>query len=220
MSIATATANQSTPVEELGLRLVGRCIFHNASVLEVIAFEDGQLRTVTGSVSIEEASNAVLPEPGTVVQIHGQEMIWLQPHVVNATVLEAFVLIGGVVQRRHVREAAAVVTLPNRERESLRTVELLMAQHHAYERFKADLNAAANEWATDNELCHRYDEFMEQHGFNGRTHDYRAQITLTIYRDVEGRDFDDATEDIDGSLIKQWIADIDARGLEWDIEEY
>ncbi|WP_345584486.1 hypothetical protein [Tessaracoccus lubricantis] len=108
--------------------------------------------------------------------MHGQEMIWLQPHVVNKTVLEAFVLIGGVVQCRYVREAAAVVTLPNRERESLRTVELLMAQHHAYERFKADLNAAANEWADDNDLCHRYDEFMQQHRFNGRTHDYRAQI--------------------------------------------
>ena len=112
-----------------------------------------------------------------------------------------------------------VVTLPNRDKESPRTVELLMAQHHAFERFKADLNDAANEWATDNDLCHRYDEFMEQQGFTGRSYDYCAKITLTIYRDVEGRDFDDATDDIDGSLIKQWIADITADDLEWDIEE-
>ncbi|GAA4909451.1 hypothetical protein GCM10025789_30890 [Tessaracoccus lubricantis] len=60
MSIATAIANQSTPVEELGLRLVGRHILHHASLLEVTAFDNGQLHTVIGPVSIEDASNAVL----------------------------------------------------------------------------------------------------------------------------------------------------------------
>ena len=39
--------------------------------------------------------------------------------------------------------------------------------HHAHEQAKAQLNAVANEWADDNDLCGRYDEFMEEHGFNG-----------------------------------------------------
>ena len=161
MSIATAIANQSTPVEELGLRLVGRHIFHNRSCLELTAFEDGHLLTVIGPVSVEEASNAVLPEPGTVVQFHGQEMVWLQPHTVNGNQLLAYMLINGSVQSRYINDPATIVTVPNRERESARTIELLMAQHHAYEGFKAQLNAAANEWADDNDLCGRYDEFME-----------------------------------------------------------
>lgn len=219
MSIATAIADQSTPVEELGLRLVGRHIFHNRSCLELRAFEDGHLLTVIGPVSVEEASNAVLPEPGTVVQFHGQEMVWLQPHTVNGNQLLAHMLINGSVQSRYISDPATIVTVPNRERESARTIELLMAQHHAYEGFKAQLNDAANEWADDNDLCERYDEFMEDQGFSGRSRDYRARITVTFYRDVEGRNFETATEDIDGYDIKQWIADIDGDDIEWGIEE-
>ena len=219
MSVATAISNQTTPVEELGLRLVGRHIFHNRACLELTAFVDGQLTTVIGPVSVEAASNAVLPEPGTVVQLHGHEVVWLQPHIADGAHLQAYVLFNGTVQVRYIREPASIVALPDRERESARTIELLMAQHHAHEQAKANLNAAANEWADDNDLCGRYDEFMEEHGFNGRSHDYRAKITVTIYRDIEGRSFDDAPESIDGYDIKQWIADIDGDDIEWETEE-
>lgn len=219
MSIAAAIANQTTPVEELGLRLVGRHIYRQGSLLELIAFEEGKLRTVIGTLTVEEATAALLPEPGTVVQLYGHEMIWLQPHTAQDHGLTVYVLVKDLVQERIVREAAQIVEVPDRPRESARTVELLMAQHQGFEQFKARLNAEANEFAEDNDLCEKYDHFMEEWGFNGRTHEYEAQIVVTLYRSVEGRDFEAATADIDGSDIKQWIADVDCESIVWEVEE-
>lgn len=44
-SVATAISNQTTPVEELGLRLVGRHIFHNRTCLERCPVRAGQHST-------------------------------------------------------------------------------------------------------------------------------------------------------------------------------
>lgn len=219
MSIATAIANQTTPVEELGLRLVGRMIFHNGSCLELTGFEGGRLMTVTGPVSVEEASNAVLPEPGTIITMYGQEMVWLKPHVAQGKQLLSYVFVDGAVQRRLINSAASIVTLPERARESARTVELLLEQHHVMEQFKARLNAAANEWADDNDLCGRYDEFMEEQGFSGREQDYEAEITVTFRRTITGRSFDDASADLTSDDVAEWVSEVVMSG-EWSVEEY
>lgn len=56
----------------MGLRLVGRHIFKGGSPIELPAYGDGQLVSVAGPIT-------VLPEPGSVVLVHGHEKVWLAP---------------------------------------------------------------------------------------------------------------------------------------------
>ena len=215
--VAAAVAADEMRVEELGVRLVGRHIFKDGQPMQLSAYKDGQLVSTAGPVSMLEASNALLPEPGSIVLVHGQEMVWLEPLFGSANCLYFLAVAGNSVETSMVTDPAAVMVLEDREKEDPRTVGLLLAQHRAFEAWKSALNCAANEYAEDNDLCERYDQFMEQNGLEGRTNDYEAEITITITRAIRGWNFERASDDITSEDIARWVTD--ERDLEWSVEE-
>lgn len=117
---------------------------------------------------------------------------------VLALVLTGSVVVELMVKREDVN-AARVVDLWQESR--VNQPELLALAALAKERAHArrDLDALvsdAHEWADDNDLCHRFDDFMEAHNLPTREREFtlrvRASVTVTITK--QARNFDDAED--------------------------
>lgn len=196
--------------------LVSRQVFVNKIVATVIGVEgDKALTDKAGEVDIAVARDNVLPVMGEVVLLRGQRVVWLEARQ-DMPGLVAVVIVGPQVQERTVYEVAQLVVTEEEgmDRQLCRVLASTHAQHGEQMR---RLNADANEWADDNELCERYDQFMEQHGLEGRTRDYRAKVTITFYQSTEGSDFDDAT-DWTASDVLRMATELGDR-LDWEVED-
>lgn len=60
-----------------------------------------------------------------------------------------------------------------RERVANETVERLRVED-------ADRNAAARQWADDNDLCSRFEDFCDEHGWEGRRKDYDVTVRVSV----------------------------------------
>lgn len=215
MSIADAINGVS--VEGLTAGLVGRQVFCDGTVATVTSIEgEKALTDRAGMVDLDVARRGVLPQMGEVVLLHGQRVVWLEA-VQPGPPLVAVVMAGPQVQHRSVTEVASIVATGEEpmDRQLCRALATMEAEHREQMR---RLNADANEWADDNDLCSRYDEFMESQGMEGRTHYYTAKITITVEAEVEGRDFEAATQDwTTADILKMATEQEDS--LEWELED-
>lgn len=76
----------------------------------------------------------------------------------------------------------------------------------------------AHEYATDHDLCERFDDFMHDHGLPRRSHDYelRVEINTTIYLTRSGTSLDDAISSVETAEV------VDALNLsssDYEVEE-
>lgn len=196
--------------------LVSRQVFVNNTVAAVFAVEgDKALTDRAGMVDLVMARDNVLPPMGEVVLLRGQRVIWLTARQ-DMPGLVAVVIVGGQVQERTVYEVAQIV-VAGEERMDRHLCSVLASTHAEHREQRRRLNEAANEWADDNDLCDSYDEFMEQYGFEGRTRDYTAKVTITFYEDTEGRSFDEATDWTARDVVR--MANELGNDLDWEVEE-
>jgi predicted nuclease with TOPRIM domain len=83
---------------------------------------------------------------------------------------------------------------------------------------KAHAEADARDW------CEDFDEWMEEQGLRGRTHDYdvQVQVTTTVTISVEARSAATAMEQITLSEVREKLADFDGwdyQDIDWDAQE-
>ena len=80
------------------------------------------------------------------------------------------------------------------------------------------LTDEAHEYANRNDLCERFDEFMEDHGMRRRTRDYdlRVEVTATLYITRNAQSVDDAINDLDREDVWDHL---EARDLDWNATE-
>lgn len=85
-------------------------------------------------------------------------------------------------------------------------------------RWRQSLEADAHEWADDNDLCERFDEFMVNHGLEGRRREFRFRVeaTATVYITATGRSEEDARENITTSEV---VDEITVHNTSWEAEE-
>lgn len=67
----------------------------------------------------------------------------------------------------------------------------------------------AHEWADENDLCEKFDEFMEDHGLPTRTRTYTvwATVSARVPVNVEARSYDDARDDVGEHEIRKVVED-------------
>lgn len=210
-------ADQINGVEtESTAGLVSRQVFVNNTVVTVIGVEgDKAFTDRAGEVDIAVAKDNVLPLMGEVVLLRGQRVVWLEARQ-DKPGLVAVVVVGLQVQERTVYEVAQLVATGEEplDRQLCRVLGSVHAQHGEQMR---RLNAEANEWADDNDLCERYDQFMERQGLEGRTHEYTAKVTITFRQNTEGSDFDDATDWTAADVVR--MATELGNDLDWEVED-
>lgn len=80
------------------------------------------------------------------------------------------------------------------------------------------LTDEAHEYANRNDLCERFDEFMEEHGMRRRTRDYdlRVEVTATLYITRNAQSVDDAINDLDREDVWDHL---EACDLDWNATE-
>lgn len=83
-----------------------------------------------------------------------------------------------------------------------------------------DLVSEAHEWADENDLCHRFDDFMEEHNLPPRSHDYKLSVTMRVQvcLTASGRDVEAAIQSLSRSELFDRIDDVDDI-LDWEAEE-
>lgn len=214
MSIAEQINGVGTELSNAGL--VGRQVFVNGTVATVTAVDgDEALTDGAGTVDLALACANVLPVMGEVVLLHGQRAVWLEA-IQKTHRLVGVVLVGGQVQERTLYEVSSVV-VAGEEPLDRQLCRALASTHAEHREQMQRLNVEANEWADDNDLCSRYDDFMERQGLEGRVREYRASITITFSEDVEGRSFDDATNWTAADVVR--MATEYGDHLDWEVEE-
>ncbi len=143
--------------------------------------------------------------------------------------LEASVLSGSEVRTVSVEpsrvDARRVVTGRATEGERA-AMSALLAEARAHRRTQQAHQARidrlvedAHEWADDNSLCTRFDDFMDEHSLPRRSRDYdlRVEVRATVYLTRTGTDADNAAE----SLTREDVfAAISADDISWDAEEH
>lgn len=74
---------------------------------------------------------------------------------------------------------------------------------------------AAHEYADDNDLCSRFDDFMREQGLRARVREYRveveARVRVTVR--VSASSADAASDDVDDALIADALSELSSREL-------
>jgi hypothetical protein len=76
----------------------------------------------------------------------------------------------------------------------------------------------AHEWADDNDLCSRFDDFMEEHNLPTRRKDFDVEVSVRLstrvtVRVVGVRDSDAAEQEVDHSDVEEAMANSGLAGL-------
>lgn len=143
--------------------------------------------------------------------------------------LGVWLLVGEQVRTVRVQpdglDARKVVTgtLSDGERAAVAVLAALQRTHAEamtkHEQWLAGLVSDAHDYANDNDLCGRFDEFMTEHGLPGRVREFRFRVNVqsSVYLTVEGADAEAAQESITREQV--WDA-MSCYGIdEWEAEE-
>jgi len=73
------------------------------------------------------------------------------------------------------------------------------------EQWRQEFNVKANEYADENSLCHRYDNFMEENGFEGRSRSYNVyfDVTSRVCITVTAANSDSAVEEAENEMCSE-----------------
>lgn len=88
-------------------------------------------------------------------------------------------------------------------------------------RFTQRLNSIveeAHEWADDNDLCERFDDFMEEQGFPRRTHPHDIEVIVRLYRTVEAESMEHAQENVTVEQVRAWVEE-EGPSYEFEVNE-
>lgn len=224
MTVTTDTPAQ-TPTATHTVELVGRPTFvENGRVLTTVLFVSGNLIYTVHQPDrgLADAEVVTLPIMGEFVTIsEGSQTItghWLglaAEKPLAASTVDAFVLTTvGIVQTVTVPhqqvEARNVVTPRDAEmhRDVAMTALLVEATKSrkaeiVYKRRMDALVEDAHSYASNNDLCSTFDDFMEEHDLPRRITEYElaVEVTATVYVSREGADLDDAISKVDADDI-------------------
>ncbi|GAB20256.1 hypothetical protein GOEFS_109_00010 [Gordonia effusa NBRC 100432] len=89
-------------------------------------------------------------------------------------------------------------------------------------------NAAAREWADDNDLCHQFEAFCESYGWEGRTNDMDVTVIVSVAVPLTVGDVprdeqfaDDLADRIDHQMIVDLLEDVSSDAIrEFRVAEY
>ena len=79
----------------------------------------------------------------------------------------------------------------------------------------SELEAAAHEWADDNDLCERFDDFMEEMGLSRRVRDFEVEVQVCVRGSVSATSEDAAYEVVEWAEIQQWMEE--GGVVDWDV---
>lgn len=79
---------------------------------------------------------------------------------------------------------------------------------------------AAHEYADENSLCERFDEFMEEQGLRGRRAEYDVEVDVTVrvVVKVTACDADDARGEVDTGMLADAISQLSSYDMRTSIE--
>ena len=224
----TATTEAPTSTTTPAIEMAGRTAFvEGGRVLTTVTHSSDTLvfTAHTAGQGLTETEVVTLPITGefVTVDLNGRALaghwLGLATEHPSANAVEAFVLTtAGVVEAIMVPsstiEARRIVT-PNvqkAERGTALTALLVEARKHrqaetTYRNRLDRLVESAHEYAEDNELCGKFDEFMEENSLPPRqkSFDLAVEVTATVYLTREGRDADDAAESVSKEEIVAYL---------------
>lgn len=197
---------------------------HRGRLVEVEDDQYAPHAVKVGDDVVPRMQLAMLPVSGQRLLLQGSEVVWLAPLSVAREHLRATVLAGDTLRPRVVRVpvGSVVGSLPVAGSEPL-TGEVLRVALAAgqsavdHERWVEQLACSAREWADDNDLCERFDDFMEDQGLGGRRNEYNARVTITFDMEVTGSTFERAAEEVDRSDVVEAFNSVST--WDWVLEE-
>lgn len=87
-----------------------------------------------------------------------------------------------------------------------------------------DRNAAARQWADDNDLCSQFERFCEDYGWQGRTYDVDVEIAVsaTVWVSLGDVPRDELSTDYIAEQITQEMVEERVReaSLDWSVEDW
>lgn len=89
--------------------------------------------------------------------------------------------------------AAGRVTQPANDASQRLAHALSRSQQHE-QAWRAGLVESAHEWANANDLCGRFDEFMEEHDLPRRLHEYEVEVRVDVRVTVSAESEDEARD--------------------------
>jgi len=211
-------------------------------VLSRVEVSDGQARcAVAAGVSADLAEVIPLPMMGERVEVATEQGmvvgVWVQRITTPGSHLDerngfvtALLVVGGELRQMRCQagEWDARRTVREQPDPPLRDVlALLLAEQAAsrdqlvtHEAWRDNLVAEAHDWATREDLCGRFDDFMSEMGLPGRSRDYSVavEVTFTVYVSVSAVDAEDAEEMVSRQDVADAIRDRGDGDFEWSVE--
>lgn len=178
--------------------------------------------------------NAIaLPEPGDLVRIDSGDSaiggVWIGLKApINGAQVTARLLHQGRVETHQVgirqlqADSIVVGTTDHRVQEATRALQSIYAAADQtaidQQKWKDELVTSAHRYADDNELCPKFDDFMDEWDLPRRMYDYSVmvEVTLKLPVMVSGHDDDEAEDAVSHEMITDALADgSDISELNW-----
>ena len=169
-------------------------------------------------VNVEDAEASLMPKPGARVTCDGVQGVLLdylpfdRDGQYGITLLVLFH--GRSVVEWYTNRRERIVDTGEKADETL--CAALAAQHKAHSNRIDSLVTDAHEWADDNDLCGKFDEFMESHGLEPRERDFDVTINVALTRTITARSFAAACDSVSESDVRQWLG---ANDWQYEIED-
>ena len=208
---------------------------HGRDVVQVASLTEDEVITATGARHALSATT-LLPRGGECVSVETAAGTvsgrWLGTAGAPETpgLIRGWVLEGDGEPREHafipgVIDARASVTQPCPHADVTMAAAVLASiisreRISQYHQARMDtLVADAHQWADDNDLCGRFDEFMDEHGLPMRERDFelRVEVATTVYLTRTATTLEGAVEAVDAGAVREAInLDDDSYSVEED----
>jgi hypothetical protein len=172
---------------------------------------------VTGWLVVEEVAAAGAERQCAVVRLDGCA-------VVSAGALSEVSIVGGAVPTSEPMPAwasaiAGASWAARRARAEAHADRLALVEHKARLERIVD---SAHEYADENNLCSRFDDFCEENGLRPRSHDYACVVDVTVRVRIpaSGRNAEAASGEITEEMVAGAVAGLGARFLADAIQDH
>ena len=207
---------------------------HGREVVQVASLTEDEVITATGARHALSAAT-LLPRGGECVSVETAAGTvsgrWLGTAGAPETsgLIRGWVLEGDGEPREHafipgVIDARASVTQPCPHADVTMAAAVLASiisreRISQYHQARMDtLVADAHQWADDNDLCGRFDEFMDEHGLPMRERDFElcVNVRATVYLTRRATTLEGAIEEVDEDAVR---AEIDFTDHPYNVEQ-